>query len=85
MTQHPRAMRLFFLNIRDGDHLKEDTDGSELPDLEAAVAEAMEAALEILSNRIRQGLQTSQQQIEICDEAGHLLDTVAFQCTFKIG
>jgi hypothetical protein len=40
-------MPLFYLHVRDGSHLGEDTEGIELPDLEAARAEAAEAARDI--------------------------------------
>jgi hypothetical protein len=41
-------MPRFFLHIQDGDRRIEDPDGSELPDLEAARAEAVSAARDFL-------------------------------------
>ena len=40
-----RSMPMFYLHIRDGDGLFEDPDGSDLPDLGAARAEAALAAV----------------------------------------
>jgi len=71
--------------MRDGDRLSEDTEGTELPDLETARAEAIAAAREILSDHIAEGVFVSGRQIEIHDEAGQHLDTVTFESTFKAG
>ena len=41
-------MPLYYLHIRNGDKLEVDPDGTELPDLEAAFAEAVKVARELV-------------------------------------
>lgn len=69
-------MRRFYFHIRDGSGLIEDPDGSDLPDLDAARAEALASAREILANRLRSGEVLDGQSIEITDAAGEVLATV---------
>ncbi|WP_373322281.1 DUF6894 family protein [Methylobacterium thuringiense] len=48
-------MSRYFLHIREGAEPIEDADGIELPDLNAARAEALEGARCILADRVRNG------------------------------
>ena len=68
-------MPRFFFNIRDGYDLDEDDEGVELPDLEAARAEA-QATVEELRDEL--GADGSTIQLEVADEAGRRLFTVSF-------
>jgi hypothetical protein len=43
----------FLLNIRDGDTLLRDPEGSEFPDLETARAEALAGARDVLGDEIK--------------------------------
>jgi len=61
-------MPRFFINIRDGDRLIEDEEGSVLPDVEAACREAVLAARDILSSKLRAGEEVNGQIFEITDE-----------------
>ncbi|KQP60717.1 hypothetical protein ASG60_10070 [Methylobacterium sp. Leaf469] len=61
-------MPRFFINIRDGDCLIEDEEGSLLPDVEAACHEALLAARDILSSKLRAGEEVNGQVFEITDE-----------------
>jgi hypothetical protein len=70
-------MPRFFLHVRDAEGLVEDPDGSLVPDLGAACAEAAEAC-EIAAERLRTGKPLTALRIEIRDGAGHLLATVPF-------
>ena len=66
----------FYLHIRDGDVLIEDPDGSDLPDLDAARAEALAGARDILASRLRAGEVVDGQRIEITDATGGVLAVV---------
>lgn len=69
----------FHFHVRDGDRLIEDPDGSELPGLEAARAEALAAAREAFAEMIRTGRAVSGRRFEIADDAGRVLATVAIK------
>ena len=71
-------MPRFFLHIREAAGLVEDPDGSLVPDLSAACAEAAAAAREIAAEHLRAGKPLNALRFEICDGAGHLLATVLF-------
>lgn len=72
------SMPNFYFHIRDGDALTEDPEGSDLPDLEAARAEALTAVRQIAAEGIRTGKRVLGKSMEITDEAGRVLATVAF-------
>ena len=67
-------MPRFFFNIRDGYDLDEDDEGIELPDLDAARAEAL-ATVEELRDQLSDAENI---ELEIADEAGRRLLTVPF-------
>ncbi|AWM87226.1 hypothetical protein [Microvirga sp. 17 mud 1-3] len=67
-------MPLYFFNIRDGYELDEDEEGIELPDLEAARAEAL-AIVEELRDQLTDAANI---ELEIADESGQRLLTVPF-------
>lgn len=77
-------MPVYYLNLRDGDVLIEDPEGSELPDLQAAHEEAVVAAREILSEKLKSGLILDGQSIEICDGSGAILEVVSFRSVFTV-
>jgi len=67
-------MPRFFFNIRDGYDVDEDEEGIELPDLEAARAEAI-ATVEELRDELRDA---GNIELEIVDETGRRLLTIPF-------
>ncbi len=69
-------MPRFFLHVRDGDQFTEDPEGSDLPDLKAARAEAALAACEIAAERLEAGKPPRAGEFEIRDAVGRLLATV---------
>lgn len=71
-------MPRFFFHMRDEDWLVEDPEGSELPDLGAARAEAAEVARGHLAGRLAAGEALDFQRIEIRDDGGRMLETVPF-------
>jgi hypothetical protein len=68
-------MPVYFFNIRDGYEVDEDEEGIELPDLEAARAEALATVEELRS----QMSDLDDIMLEITDETGHRLLTVPFK------
>ena len=69
------SMPLYFFNLRDGHELDEDEEGIELPDLEAARAEAL-ATVEELRGQLAD---VDDIMLEITDETGRRLLTVPFK------
>ena len=67
-------MPRYFFNIRDGYDVDEDEEGIELPDIEAARAEAL-ATVEELRDELRDA---GNIELEITDESGRRLLTVPF-------
>jgi hypothetical protein len=60
-------------------------EGVDFPNLEAAQDDTKSAARQLLAEQIRRdGVLNSNQQFEICDEAGRLLATVPFASTIKL-
>jgi hypothetical protein len=68
----------YFLNIRRGDEVIHDLEGSELPDLDAARAEAIYGAREILAQNVRVGTVITGRKFEVCDEEGAVVLVVPF-------
>lgn len=68
------AMPRFFFNIRDGYDVDEDDEGIDLPDFEAARAEAL-ATVEELRDELADA---GNIELEIVDETGRRLLTVPF-------
>lgn len=71
-------MPKYYLNIRSKDGLIIDPDGIDRPDLDQVRAEAVAGAREILAAQLIAGEPLDGQQIEICSEAGELLDVIRF-------
>lgn len=77
-------MPTFHFHVRDGDALFEDPDGSELPDLETARAEALAAAREAFAELIRTGKAAYGRSFEIADGAGQVLATVRLRDVVRL-
>ena len=61
-----------------------DPDGSDLPDLEAARAEALAGARDILAEKLRTGKVLDGQRIEIVDEANAVRAIVPLKDAMKL-
>jgi hypothetical protein len=72
-------MTRFYLHIREGDALLEDLEGQDFVSLAAAKNEAVAAAREIMSERIRRGEPPNRSSFEIRDKDGQLVLTLPFQ------
>ena len=70
-------MAHYFFNIVDGVRI-DDEEGQELPDLEAARAEAVKSARSIMADAIWTGRLPLDEEIEIADQKGQVLAIVAF-------
>jgi hypothetical protein len=68
-------MPRYFFNVRDGYDVDEDDEGVELPDIEAARAEAL-ATVEELRDEL--GADATNIELEITDESGRRLLTIPF-------
>lgn len=77
-------MPLYFLNIRDGDDLIEDPDGSNLPNIEAACREAIATARDILASKVRAGEVLDGQVFEITDESGVVRATLPLRNALRL-
>lgn len=77
-------MPRFYLHIRDADRFLEDPDGSELPDLTAARAEAIVSARHLLADRVRAGEVLTDQSFEITDETGKVLEVLPMKDVLRL-
>ena len=69
-------MKRFFFHLKKGDELILDDDGTELPDIAAAMLEALLAARELLADAIQAGEQKVAEALVIADEAGRTLEVL---------
>ncbi len=73
----PKEMPRYFFNVREANgEIGRDTEGQELPDLEAARSEAISANREILGEWLLHGGKLDPRQIEITDKNGTILATI---------
>ncbi|MBY3369236.1 DUF6894 family protein [Rhizobium laguerreae] len=76
-------MPRYYFNIIAGDGFRQALEGTELPSLEDAKAEAIEDARALMSGAILLGQDISSRRLEICNEAGDVLLTVLFKEAIK--
>ncbi len=76
-------MPKFFLNLLEDGTRIDDPDGHELPALVSARAEAIRSAREIMAEDLRAGRPLHHGQIEICNNAGEVLEVVRFPDVLK--
>jgi hypothetical protein len=69
----------YFFNILTPSGVVEDIEGSELPSLDEARAEAIKDIRFLMSAAIRQGRDISGRSMEVCNEAGDVLMIIAFR------
>lgn len=77
-------MPVFYLDIRDGERLLEDSEGFDLPDFNAARAEAMDGVRQILAEIAKVGEVLDGQRFEIVDENGELLAVVPLKDVLRL-
>lgn len=71
-------MPRYFLHVRHGSSVMEDTDGEEFASLDAARSDALWAAREIMQDLVAQGRRPDDGAVVIADDAGTALATVGF-------
>lgn len=76
-------MPRFFFRARKGQDLLPDVEGTDLPDLAAARADAVTSLQQLAAERAHGGAISDLQAIEITDEAGQVLATVSFHDALK--
>ena len=72
-------MPRFYLHVCNGTGFVADDDGQELPDLEAARAEAVRSARSIMASDVQRGMLDLSSFIEIEDEDHQLVHTLSFE------
>jgi hypothetical protein len=77
-------MPRYFFHIRTGDAVIRDPDGSDLPNLDAARAEARQAARDLLAALLKEGGVLDGQVFEISDEAGSVLERIPFRSVIRL-
>ena len=76
-----KIMPRYFFHIREGSTFHRDEEGQELADVEAARREAINAAREMLGEKLLHGGPLNHRSIEIADETGHVVDEVSTRDT----
>lgn len=74
----------YYFHIRDGERLSRDPEGSDFEDLDAARAEAVKSARELLSQRVRNGEEVDGQAFEVTTEDGTVMDRVRFRDVLRL-
>jgi len=77
-------MSRFYFHVRDGDEFIEDSEGIDLPSLEAAHGEAVLAAREMIAERVLQGDVIDGQVFEIADEKGFVLESFPLKSVIRL-
>jgi hypothetical protein len=78
-------MARFYFHMRTGERVDRDTDGAEMPNLEAARAEALQSAREILAEAIKAAKSDLLDCLVIADEEGQELATVSLKDALSKG
>ena len=60
----------YYFHVREGSELSKDTEGQDLPNVEAARKEAISASREMLGEKLLHGGSLNHRTIEIADETG---------------
>ena len=66
----------YYFHVREGSELSKDTEGQDLPNVEAARKEAISASREMLGEKLLHGGSLNHRTIEIADETGHVVDVL---------
>ena len=76
--EEPAPMTRYFFNVISGKDTIEDPEGAELPDIDAARAEALEDIRFLMSAAILEGSDISDRSMEVRDSAGSVVLRIAF-------
>jgi hypothetical protein len=67
----------YYFHVREGSEFSKDTEGQDLPNVEAARKEAISASREMLGEKLLHGGSLNHRTIEIADETGHVVDVIS--------
>jgi hypothetical protein len=70
-------MPIYYFNIRAGEDLIRDEEGTDLPDIETAISEARQSARDLAIEELRNGQKVDGRCIEIVDSEGKKVAVVA--------
>ncbi len=76
-------MATYYFNVRDVTGLIRDTEGAELPDLDAVREEAQASAREILAESLKGGTSLNHRSFEVADESGATVLVYPFHDAMK--
>ena len=76
-------MPRYYFHIRDGKDLIRDEEGTELPDPEAAHAEALASARDLAMDEIRAQHRVDGRRIEIASEFGDVIETLPVRASIS--
>jgi hypothetical protein len=80
-----KLMPVYFLNIRDqNDDLIPDPEAQDCVDADAARMEALQAAREMVADRVLAGKPVNDTSVEIMNSAGDMIDSVSFASVLVI-
>jgi hypothetical protein len=71
-------MRYFF-HIRDGDRLVRDEEGTDLPNMDAARAEARASARDLMMEDLKSLRKKEKRWLEIANENGRVIETISIR------
>lgn len=71
-------MKRYFFHLRQGPNLIEDPDGSQIVDLQAAIAEAEDDVRTLIADKVRVGQMIEADAIEVTDADGAVLAVVRY-------
>ena len=77
-------MPRFYFHQRQRSGMVPDPEGSDLPDLEAAVLEAIASARELMSEAILEGWDISARSFEVVDDTGSTVLVVSFREAYSV-
>lgn len=77
-------MPRYFFHIREGSELIEDLEGVDLPDIASVEEEAIQAAREILADRIKSGKVIDGQAFHVVDANGARVAQIPFKAALRL-
>ena len=77
-------MPRYFFHIRKHERLQEDPEGAELSSPEAAIEEAIEAARDLLADKVRSGDVVDGDEFEIRDENDQVVHVLPFRSVLRL-
>jgi hypothetical protein len=77
-------MPKFYFNVRDGDEVIEDREGMDMPGSDAAEAEAMQAARELLAEQLKFGSTLDTKEFEILNEKREKVLSLPFRSVLRL-